>query len=193
MNRPFPWQLELLGLLLVGAIVLVANRVRAVDSKAEAPASQFVQPTIDVGCFVSDPDASVKFYTEAIGFKEVSPFSVAGDFCKRVGLTDGAPLNRIRVLVLGDGPGATKLKLSSIPGKQARPGDKEYVSSQYGYRYLSIFVSDLDAALARLKKAGVKPLAQGPAEIPKDIAEGVSLACVRDPDGNIIELLGPKK
>jgi catechol 2,3-dioxygenase-like lactoylglutathione lyase family enzyme len=193
MGRSFPWQLELLGLLLVGAIVLMANRVRAVDGKAEATASQFVQPTIDVGCFVSDPDASVKFYTEAIGFKEVNAFDVNGGFCKRAGLTDGAPLNNIRVLVLGEGPGATKLKLSSIPGSKAKAGDNEYVSSQYGFRYLTIFVTDMDAALARLKTAGVKPLAQGPAEIPRDIAEGLFLACVRDPDGNVIELLGPKK
>jgi catechol 2,3-dioxygenase-like lactoylglutathione lyase family enzyme len=182
-----------MGLLLVGAIVLVANRVRAVDGKAETPAHEFAQPTIDIGCFVSDPEASVKFYTEAIGFKEVRPFSVPGDFCKQVGLTAGEPLDNIRVLMLGDGPGSTKLKLSSIPGKRASAGKNEFVSSQYGFRYLSIYVRDIDAALARLQKAGVTPLAHGPAEISKEIAEGVYLACVRDPDGNLIELLGPKK
>lgn len=191
--RTFPWQLELAGLILVGVVVLVANRVRAVDGKVEPSAAQFAQPTIDIGCFVSDPDASVKFYTEAIGFKEVSPFSVSADFCKQVGLTAGEPLDNIRVLMLGDGPGATRLKLSSIPGHKAKSGDNAYVSSQYGFRYLSLFVADTNEALARLQKAGVKPLAQGPAEIPKSIAEGMYLTCVRDPDGNIIELLGPKK
>ena len=38
----------------------------------------------------------------------------------------------------------------------------------------------------RAKKAGVKPL-------PKGLPQGVYLTIVRDPDGNLIELLGPKK
>jgi catechol 2,3-dioxygenase-like lactoylglutathione lyase family enzyme len=192
MVRSFPWQLELLGLVLVGAIVLVAGRVRAVDDKAEAPAASFAQPTIDIGCFVSDPDASVKFYTEAIGFKELSPFSVSADFCKKVGLTDGAPLENIRVLVLGEGTGATKLKLSSVRGAKAKPGDKAFVPSQYGFRYLTVFVTNIDAALARLDAAGVKPTTTAPTAIPKDIADGMYFVMVRDPDGNLVELIGPK-
>lgn len=191
-SRSVPWQLEVLGVAVVAGVVLVAGGVRAVDEKP-APTSEFTQPTIDIGCFVSDPDASAKFYTEAIGFKEVSPFSVPGDFCKEAGLTDGSALENIRVLVLGDGPGATKLKLSSISGHKARLGDNQFVPSQYGFRYLTVHVADTTAALARLQKAGVKPLANGPAALPKSLAEGVYLTCVRDPDGNIIELVGPKK
>lgn len=193
MARSFPWQLELLGLLLVGAIVLVANRVRAFDEKGATSVSPFAQTTIDVGCFVSDPDASVKFYTEAIGFHEQTPFSVSGDFCKHVGLTAGEPLNDIRVLVLGQGRNATKLKLSSVPGKQAKAGDNQHVPSQYGFRYLTLYVNDLNAAIARLKQAGVPLLAEGPAPISKDDPAGLYLACVRDPDGNLIELIGPKQ
>ena len=90
MARSFPWQLEVIGLVVVAVIALIASGVRAVDEKP-APAPN-AQPTIDIGCFVSDPDASAKFYTEALGFREVSPFSVPGDFCKAVGLTDGAAL-----------------------------------------------------------------------------------------------------
>lgn len=192
MVRSFPWQLEVLGVLGVGMVVLLAGRVRAVDDKP-APAPAFVQPTIDIGCFVSDPEASVKFYTEALGFKEVSPFSVSGDFCKAAGLTDGAPLNKIRVVTLGDGPGATKLKFSSIPGHTTKAAENEFISSQYGFRYVTLHIADQTAALARLKNAGVKPLAGGPVALPKGLAEDVYLTCVRDPDGNIIELVGPKK
>ena len=193
MARSFPWQLEVLGVATVAVVALIAGRVRAVDEKAAPPNTEFPQTTIDIGCFVSDPDASVKFYTQAIGFREVSPFSVAGDFCKESGLTDGDALDNIRVLVLGEGPGATKLKLSSVPGKKAKVGDNAFVSSQYGFRYLTLHVADQNVALARLKKAGVKPLGKGPIAVPKNIAEGIYLTCVRDPDGNIIELVGPKR
>jgi catechol 2,3-dioxygenase-like lactoylglutathione lyase family enzyme len=198
MRTGLPWQLELGGLVLVAGVVLVSTRVRAVDAPAAgaiaaAPADAFTQPTIDIGCFVSDPEASVKFYTEAIGFREVGSFSVPGPFCKETGLTDGQPLNDIRVLALGEGTSATKLKLSSIPGHAAKRGATENVSAQYGFRYITIHVADTNAALARLKKAGVKPMAKGPGAIPADIAAGAYLTCVQDPDGNIIELVGPKK
>ena len=33
----------------------------------------------------------------------------------------------------------------------------------------------------------------GPIELPKDLAPGMYLAVVRDPDGNMIEFVGPKK
>jgi lactoylglutathione lyase len=190
MKRSIPWQAELSAVVLVAAIVFFATRVGAVDPK---PTSEFSQPTIDIGCFVSDPDKSVAFYTEAIGFQEVSPFSVPGDFCKAAGLTDGEPLENIRVLVLGEGPGATRLKLSSIPQHTAKRADNSTVGAQYGFRYLTLRVTDQNAALARLEKAGVKPLREGPVALPKSLAEGVYLTIVADPDGNLIELVGPKK
>ena len=193
MPRSFPWQLEVIGLAVVALVVFVVSGVRAIEDKQPTPATEFAQPTIDIGCFVSDPDASAKFYTEAIGFKEVSPFSVSGDFCKEAGLTDGPALDNIRVLMLGEGAGATKLKLSSVPGHKAKQGDNAFIPSQYGFRYLTLHINDQNAAMARLKKAGVKPLGKGPVALPKSLAEGVYLTCVRDPDGNVIELVGPKK
>jgi catechol 2,3-dioxygenase-like lactoylglutathione lyase family enzyme len=62
-----------------------------------------------------------------------------------------------------------------------------------GFSYLTIVVNDTNAALARLKKAGVKPIAKTPVELPKNLAPGVFLTVVRDPDGNLVELVGPKK
>ena len=49
-----------------------------------------------------------------------------------------------------------------------------------------------DDALARLQKAGVKPIAEGPAILPKNLNRDLSLTIVRDPDGNLVELVGPK-
>ena len=168
------------------SLVLLA----ATGAIAAEPAA-FPRTTIDLGCVVSDLDASVRFYTEAVGFTELKGFEVPVSVATDAGLTDGKPL-AVRVLVLGEGDGATKLKLMQIAGTAPRKGDNEFIHSHTGFRYLTIFVADTDAALARLAKAGVKPLAKSPVAIPESIATGLFLTCVKDPDGNLVELIGPR-
>ena len=152
----------------------------------------FPRTTIDLGAVVSDLEKSVRFYTEGIGFRELKGFDVSGDIAAAAGLTDSKPLS-IRVLVLGEGPEATKLKLVQVAGTSPRTGDNDFIHSHTGFRYLTIMVNDMTAALERLAKLGVKPLAKSPVALPESLAPGMALTCVRDPDGNIIELLGPQK
>jgi catechol 2,3-dioxygenase-like lactoylglutathione lyase family enzyme len=155
--------------------------------------SAFPRTTIDLGCVVSDLDASVRFYTEGVGFKELKGFEVSAPLATDAGLTDGKPL-AVRVLVLGEGESATKLKLMQVAGEAPRTGDTEFIHSHTGFRYLTVFVADTDAVLARLAKLGVKPLAKGPVALPDSLAPaGMHLTCVRDPDGNLVELIGPRK
>ncbi len=154
--------------------------------------SEFASPTIDLGVVVSDVAKSTKFYTEAIGFTELPGFKVDGPYTAEVGLTDGSEELDIHVLTLGDKPGATKLKLMQFK-KTPKADDNTAINSQLGYRYLTIFVNDTTAALGRLKKAGVSPLAKSPQPLPKGLPQDVYLTLVRDPDGNIVELVGPKK
>ena len=165
------------------------------SSAALAPAAEpvlFPRTTIDLGIVVGNLDAAVRFYTEGIGFRELKGFEVAADVAQAAGLTDNKPLS-IRILVLGDGPDATKLKLMQVAGTSPRSGDNEFIHSHTGFRYLTIVVADMEAALSRLKKLTVKPLAQSPVQLPESLAPGMQLLCVRDPDGNIVELLGPKQ
>jgi lactoylglutathione lyase len=159
---------------------------------ARGAEGEFSSATIDLGVVTSDIAKSVKFYTEAIGFKELKGFSVGAEYAKDVGLTDGHKLD-IHVLALGDEPTATKLKLMSLPGVDSKRKDQGFIHSTLGYSYITIHITDTTAALERLKKAGVKPIAKSPLPVPKDIAEGIFLTIVRDPDGNFIELVGPKK
>ena len=168
-------------------VSLVALAIAAPCSAAE-PA--FLRTTIDLGTVVTDLEKSVRFYTEGIGFKEVKGFEVPADVASGAGLTDSKPL-KVRVLVLGEGDTATKLKLMQVAGTSPRTGDNEFIHSHTGFRYLTIVVADQKAALARLEKIGVKPLKQSPVAIPETIASGLFLTCIRDPDGNIVELVGP--
>ena len=159
---------------------------------ADAKKHDFARGTIDLGVVVSDVKKAVTFYTNAIGFKEAPGFSVGADFCADAGLTDHQKLD-IHVLVLDDGETATKLKLMEVPGVKSKLSDTTFIHSQLGYSYLTIYVADANAALARLKRAGVKPLAKGPVPLPPDLPPGLALTVVRDPDGNLIELIGPLK
>jgi catechol 2,3-dioxygenase-like lactoylglutathione lyase family enzyme len=182
------------ALVLVVAGLFVGGPVAVRRGNADAPPAGggFASTTIDLGMVVRDVDRSAAFYKEALGLREVKGFSVPGDFCADAGLTDGKPLT-IRVFVLGDGEQATKLKLMAVAGVETKAADNQYIHSQTGYRYLTLAVKDMTAALARLQKAGVKPMAKTPVSLPRGFPEGVYLTCVRDPDGNIVELVGPKK
>jgi len=153
--------------------------------------AEFLSNTIDIGCVVSDIEKSVKFYTEAIGFTEVNGFSVPADFATESGLTESKKLD-IRVLVLGEGEGATKLKLMQIKGGGNKKADHKHIDSTLGLSYITIVVKSTDDALKRLVKAKVKPIAEGPVTLPENLNPALSLTIVRDPDGNLVELVGPK-
>jgi catechol 2,3-dioxygenase-like lactoylglutathione lyase family enzyme len=180
--------LGLSALLLVGAASAWHFGVAAADKPA---ASEFASTTIDLGVVTQDVEKSVKFYTDVIGFKEAKGFSVPGDFCKDAGLTDSKPLN-VRVLVLGEGASATKLKLMQVAEVSPKASDNQYIHSQFGFRYLTIFVTDMNKSLDRAKAAGVPLVAKSPVGLPKGFPEGVYLTLIRDPDGNLVELVGPK-
>ncbi len=175
------------GLALAAVIVAGASHEGAAESKSE-----FARTTIDIGVVVGDLDKSASFYKDALGFSETPGFSVPADFCADAGLTDNLALD-IRVMVLGDGDDATKLKLMAVPGAANRKSDNSFIHSQLGYSYLTVYVADADKTLERLKAAGVKPVAKGPVSLPEGFPAGMVLTVVRDPDGNLIELIGPMK
>ena len=150
----------------------------------------FPKTTIDIGMVVTDLDTSVAFYTDGIGFKESDGFQVDSTLAGSAGLTDNKPLD-VRVLVLGNDKTATKLKLMQIAKTSPRSGDNDFIHSHTGFRYLTIIIEDTSAALSRLNKLGVVPLAKSPVTLPQDLVPGMSLTCVKDPDGNLVELIGP--
>ena len=172
-------------------LALLAGVIVPAVGVIAAEVVDFPRLTIDLGTVVSDINTSVAFYTDGIGFRAVKGFDVGADVAQAAGLTDGKPVS-IRVLVLGVGPDATKLKLMQVAGTSPRGGDNQFIHSHTGVRYLTIMVADIDAAVSRLKAIGVEPLAQSPVQLPESLGPGLSLLCVRDPDGNIVELVGPK-
>jgi len=165
-------------------VCLTANRVPAEEA--------FSSKTIDIGMVVRDIDKSVKFYTEALGMKEVAGFSVPAEFASKVGLTDGKKLD-IRVLTLGDGPSATKLKLMQIPEVESKKFRNRFIHTTLGVSYITLHVTDTKAAVAKLKAHKIKTLKESPLPLPEPLPSSVFLTMVRDPDGNFVELVGPNK
>lgn len=175
--------LSMLSVPLVVAAAMIANH-------PSTPA-EFSRTTIDLGANVSDIDAAADFYTHVIGFTEVDGFNVAADWATAAGLTDGYPL-AVRVFVLGDEDSATRLKLMEVPDPATRKSDNANVHSQLGFRYLTIYVENTNDVLERLRAAGSAPLANGPVLIGDD-PSGDYVTVVRDPDGNLLELIGPRR
>ena len=174
------------------SLLFIACSVMFIGASFTRPAEiEFTNQTIDLGMVVSDLDASVKFYTEVLGFKEAGGFSVPKETATDAGLTDGLGLE-IKVLALGDEKTATKLKLMT-PKAKSKMADHAFIHSQLGVSYITLHVADTAAVMTRLAANSVKPIAKSPVELPESLAKGVYLTVVRDPDGNLVELVGPQK
>jgi catechol 2,3-dioxygenase-like lactoylglutathione lyase family enzyme len=171
--------------LLVAAGVVAGILVMATAEQNAAPKGEFARTTIDIGVVVSDVEKATAFYTKALGCTPAGSFDVSAQMATDTGLTDSKPF-QVRVFTLGGGPTATQLKVMQIPG--ARKVDNQYISSSLGIRYLTVFVANLTSTLERLKQNGVAPVKE-----PYRLGGGDTwLALVKDPDGNIVELLGPR-
>lgn len=120
------------------------------------------------GIRVTDLDRSVAFYTRHFGLKEVG----------RGGLevVGGAG----RAVLLRDPMTGSKLELNCYPegSEFAAPYDVGE-----GLDHLCFRVKNMTEVLRRLEAEGIRPVS-----LPPEVADGVSIAYVRDPDGIWIEL-----
>lgn len=179
----YPRWIRALAVYLTLISALAGTATRAADAPAE-----FSKPVIDIGIVVGSVAKSAAFYTNAIGFKEVPGFKVTAERATEIGLTDQQPAD-IRVFLLGEGNLATRVKLMSFPNAPGKKPDQKFIHSTVGMRYLTLYVTDLDASLKRLEKENVKLLGR----TPTDLGGGTWIAVFQDPDGNFIELVGPRK
>jgi catechol 2,3-dioxygenase-like lactoylglutathione lyase family enzyme len=137
---------------------------------------------------VKDAARTAKFFTNAIGFTEVKGFSVTPELGRKIGLVDGHAVD-VRVFVLGEGDLATRIKVLAFPQAPGKSADQAFIHSTLGFKYLTLYVKDIDRALERLKAEKVECLGA----TPLDLGGGTFIIVVRDPDGNFVELIGPRK
>jgi len=171
--------------LLVAAGLSIAGLLVAGAARPQADKPTFARTTIDLGVVVSDVAKAAHFYGNVLGFTEAGGFSVSGEMAGACGLTDSLPF-KVRVFVLDKEPTATRLKIMEIPGSASKRVDNTTIGSTLGFSYLTVRVSDLSGMLDRLKTHQA-----GPVKKPYQLGGNNYLALVKDPDGNIIELIGP--
>ena len=165
--------------------LLVMSSVSAQGNKAKAPV--FSKNTFDLGVVVSDLDKAAKFYSDVVGMTEVKGFTAPAEVATRFGLTNNKAVV-VRRFVMADMKNAPSLKLMAFPDAPPEKPDQKFIHSTLGFSYLTLFVNDMDAAVARAKKAGVKFEGETPAKV----GGPNFLAVIKDPDGNFIELIGPR-
>ncbi len=173
---------------IAGAALLLAMTAVGLAPVTSAAESEFSKPVIDIGMVVKDSDRTAQFLTNVVGFKEVRGFSVNADLARKIGLIDGYPAE-VRVFVLEGTEPATRIKVLSFPKAQGKQADQAFIHSTLGFRYLTLYVKDMNPVVERLKKAGVPTLG----ETPMDMGSGTWLVAFKDPDGNFIEFVGPRK
>lgn len=120
---------------------------------------------IDIG-FVSATDALVAFYRDVFDLEVLEPRVFPDGTVHRLALGDGA----LKVMVPADDPEAL------------RPTERFW--DRAGIRYVTLWLDDLDAIVARWTAAG-GTVALGPLTI----REGVRTALLLDPDGNTVEAM----
>ncbi|WP_406637601.1 VOC family protein [Amycolatopsis sp. WGS_07] len=128
-----------------------------------------------VSVSVADLGAQQRWYAEALGFTEVVE-------------TFEVPEAGVRTAVVQTA-GGVRLELIERAGS-TRPAtfdDPMDALRAQGYGHWAVEVDDLDAAYARLTGAGAQPV-WPPADA---VQPGARFAYVKDPEGNLIELIQP--
>ena len=137
---------------------------------AAPPASRYIRgvpPRLGYAIlFVSDLERSVAFYRDVLGL----PFRFASESYAEFA-TDGAKFSLF-----------ARSHLPELIGREAPQGEAPWPQGEVAF-----FVDDVDAEHERLARAGVRILAA-----PTDRPWGERTLHVADPDGNVVELTGPK-
>lgn len=167
-----------LAILIVALVTLSASDLMA--------QSEFSSNLIGVGVVVKDIDSSLFFYLNVIGMRKVGEFDVDAGFAKTSGLSNGVPFH-VDVLKLEDSPEANQWKLMSFDKEAAHPMPT-YIQDDNGMQYVTIMVNSLEPFLKRIKKHNVKLLGDTPVALGEN-----HFVLIQDPDGTIIELIGPLK
>jgi catechol 2,3-dioxygenase-like lactoylglutathione lyase family enzyme len=150
------------------------------------PPDDFAKSGISIGVVVEDLNKSIDFYINVIGMVKTGEFSVDADKAKELGLSNGDRFD-VKVLKLENSENAPEWKLMSFGKKPAHP-KQHFVPDDTGIQYITIFVKSMKPILERIQKYGVKTLGKSPTMLDAER----QFVAIQDPDGNFIELIGPK-
>ncbi len=128
-----------------------------------------------VSVSVADLDAQRRWYADALGFTEVIEQFEVPEAGVRTAVVQAAGGTRVELI---ERAGSTRAEVFADPMDVLRA---------QGYGHWALEVADLDAAYARLTGAGAQPV-WPPADA---VQPGARFGYVKDPEGNLIELIQP--
>ena len=136
----------------------------------------------------ADMGRAVAFYTGLLGFREAGRAVLEGEW---IGAIVGLSGVRAEVVFLAPpDEGGPRLELLRYLSPEGEAISAASLPNTVGLRHLAFRVDDIDAAVARLRDAGVK--AGDPVTVPPGIVPGATgtkrLCYFHDPDGVLLEL-----
>ena len=139
-----------------------------------------------IGITVRDMDRSVRFYTQALGFKKVNDSEYKGGDIENLNGLFGIYIRVVR-LQLGD----EFIELTDYLTSGGRSIPEDHESNDLFFQHIAIVVSDMDKAYQHLRKYNVEHVSTAPQTLPKSIpaAEGIKAFYFHDPDNHNLELI----
>lgn len=135
---------------------------------------------------VSNLDASVRFYEQALGFAKVDVRTRVGPAMDTL---TGVFGTRVRVATLKLGDETIMLEQYVAPGGAPVPADGR--SNDLWFQHFAVVVSDMERAFEHVNRFGITGISSGPQTIPASnvAAAGIKAYKFRSPDGHPLELL----
>jgi len=147
--------------------------------------------TEHVGLTVPDLDAATAFFADVLGAEvlfEVGPFASSDDWMeKHLGVHPRAAIRKLRMLRLAHGPSLELFEYSSPDHDAKRPRN-----SDAGGHHLAFYVTDMDAAVAYLKRHAVAMLGD-PTTLTDGASAGLTWVYFLAPWGLQLELVSAPK
>jgi catechol 2,3-dioxygenase-like lactoylglutathione lyase family enzyme len=139
-----------------------------------------------VGITVSDMDRAVDFYTRVLSFEKTSDVEVSGREYELLSGVFGARMRVVRLHL-----GSESIELTEFLAPKGRPIPADMRPNDRAFQHIAIIVSDMDAAYARLRQAGVEHASTAPQTLPawNPNAAGIKAFYFRDPDRHFLEIL----
>jgi|KBSMisStandDraft_5_1062788.scaffolds.fasta_scaffold103315_2 lactoylglutathione lyase len=166
----------------VAVSAFVVAGVAALAGAQQAAPAGAVTGVGNFSHIVSSLEPSIRFYREVLGLDvDGAPRLFSGDAAMKVSNALGAQALFTRLPVPGSPFGVELIEYQNI---ERHPAVRRFHDP--GAAHLTLSVRDLDAALARVKKAGAVLGAGG---APVTLSDGGRLALLQDPDGFFVQLV----
>ena len=141
-----------------------------------------------INIVVSDPERSVRFYTELLGFRESKRAHLEGEWIEYIVGLKGV-IADVAFILAPSGEPRIELLCYKTPKGEAIPLNS--FANTVGLRHIALRVDDIYATAEKLKNAGVK-LRGEPVIVPEDVVThdaGHKMLCYfHDPDGVLLEI-----